>query len=144
MKIFPYLFKFSFCTKRMLSLIPVNDGLVFHTDLKTMVSNFSGEIDPLIEQVENIQDSISVGWHSDVYLGKRSTYKHHIKDLNFCIPWKRKQFGMSIIIAHALPNHLLNKHWTNLDLLQTNGTIADIKKQVKDMVDVGSTYDKYR
>lgn len=63
----------------MLSLIPVNDGLVFHTDLKTMVSNFSGEIDPLIEQVENIQDSISVGWHSDVYLGKRSTYKHHIK-----------------------------------------------------------------
>uniref|UniRef100_K1R0F5 Prominin-1-A n=1 Tax=Magallana gigas TaxID=29159 RepID=K1R0F5_MAGGI len=55
------------------------------SDLKTMVSNFSGEIDPLIEQVENIQDSIS-----------------------------------------------------------TNGTIADIKKQVKDMVDVGSTYDKYR
>nr|XP_034328960.1 prominin-1-A isoform X7 [Crassostrea gigas] len=55
------------------------------SDLKTMVSNFSGQIDPLIEQVENIQDSIS-----------------------------------------------------------TNGTIADIKKQVKDMVDVGSTYDKYR
>lgn len=55
------------------------------SDLKTMVSNFSGQIDPLIEQVETIQDSIS-----------------------------------------------------------KNGTIADIKKQVKDAVDVGSTYDKYR
>lgn len=92
MKIFPYLFKFSFCTKRMLSLIPVNDGLVFHTDLKTMVSNFSGQIDPLIEQVENIQDSISVGWHSDVNLGKRSIHiQTSHKRLEFLYPLKEKK-----------------------------------------------------
>lgn len=62
-----------------------NETTTTVSDLKAMVSNFSGVVDPLIEQVETMQDSIS-----------------------------------------------------------TNGTIANIKKQVTDIVDVGSTYDKYR
>ncbi|XP_078312630.1 prominin-1-A-like isoform X2 [Crassostrea virginica] len=53
--------------------------------LKDMIANFSNVMDPLIKEVESVQDSIS-----------------------------------------------------------TNGTIADLKKQVKDAVDLGKSYDKYR
>ncbi|XP_061184848.1 prominin-1-like isoform X3 [Saccostrea echinata] len=55
------------------------------SDIKDMVSNFSSEVDPLIEKVESMQDAIS-----------------------------------------------------------TNGTLADIKKQVTDGVNTASSYDKYR